>query len=659
MPFFAAVPRLSSRRPLIRRRRVRLWVEPLEARTLLSGAGLDLSTLFANAATHLAPLDGPGAGGYTPSQIRHAYGFDQITFANGTIAGDGSGQTIAIVNAYDHPNIVSDLHNFDATFGLPDPSFTKVVQLVGGRAPRVSAGWSLETALDVEWAHAIAPGANILLVEANTSSLSNLLAAVDYARAQPGVAAVSMSWGGGEFFGESSLDSHFTTPAGHSGVVFVAASGDDGGTGGAEWPSVSPNVLAVGGTSLNVSDASGTYQGESGWSGSTGGISALVSEPAYQLGAQSTGARTTPDVAFNADPNTGYAVYSSVPYFGIQGWFQVGGTSAGAPQWVGLVAIADQGRVLAGGAALDGAKDLLPALYNLPNDFNDVTTGSNAVASAGPGYDLVTGLGSPVANQLVADLAATSGSAALPSPGQGSAALTAQVTQKQPSAPAAPSKPTAPTAPSKPTQTKAPAATMSSSDTVNSLTSEAVLAISLLAGNTSQAPVSLPRTVIQPTGQAGQSAAVFLGVPGQPTLTVAGQHPIAAAETTEFLAVSPALDSSGGGVVPAADVLPETPPMQIPAKPADVPVVPDRSKPDERRDQPDSPMQTCDFCFTDGSTVALLGGPTSAALPVEEGESSTPAEPAIMAAALALVLGEYWGRRPRDVETQRRRSLPA
>jgi hypothetical protein len=628
-----------------------LWVEPLEARTLLSATGPDLSALFANAATHLTPLGGPGAGGYTPSQIRHAYGFDQITFANGTIAGDGSGQTIAIVDAYDDPNIAGDLANFDATFGLPDPSFTKVRQFVGGRAPRVSAGWSLETALDVEWAHAIAPGANILLVEANTSSLSNLLAAVDYARAQPGVAAVSMSWGGGEFFGESSLDSHFTTPAGHSGVVFVAASGDDGGTGGAEWPSVSPNVLAVGGTTLNVSDASGTYQGESGWSGSTGGISALVSEPAYQLGAQSTGARTTPDVAFNADPNTGYAVYDSVPYFGTQGWFEVGGTSAGAPQWAGLVAIADQGRVLAGGAALDGANDLLPALYNLPNDFNDVTTGSNAVASAGPGYDLVTGLGSPVANQLVADLAATPGPSSPPSSGQGSASLAAQTTPKQPTAPAAPSKPA---------QTKAPAATMSSSDTVNSLTSEAVLAISLLAGNTSQAPLSPPRTVIQPTGQAGQSAAVFLGVPGQPTLAVAGQHPIAAAETTEYLAVSPALDSSGGGVVPAADVQPESPSMQKPAKPADVPAVPENSKPDERRDESDSPMQTCDLCFTDGSTVALLGGPVSTALPAEEeAESGTPAEPAIMAAALALVLGEYWGRRPRDVETQRRRSLPA
>jgi hypothetical protein len=651
MSYFAAVPRLSSRKPLTKRRRVRLWLEPLETRTLLSATGPDLSSLFANAATHLTPLGGPGAGGYTPSQIRNAYGFDQITFANGTIAGDGSGQTIAIVDAYDNPNIANDLSTFDATFGLPDPSFTKVRQFVGGRAPRVSAGWSLETALDVEWAHAIAPGANILLVEANTSSLSNLLAAVDYARSQPGVAAVSMSWGGGEFFGESSLDSHFTTPAGHSGVVFVAATGDDGGAGGAQWPSVSPNVLAVGGTTLNVSDASGTYQGESGWSGSTGSISALVSEPAYQLGAQSTGARTTPDVAFNADPNTGYAVYSSVPYFGIQGWFQVGGTSAGAPQWAGLVAIADQGRVLAGGAALDGANDLLPALYNLPNDFNDVTTGSNAVASAGPGYDLVTGLGSPVANQLVADLAAVPGSASLPGSGQGSASHVAPVSQKQPAAPVAPSKPT---------QTKAPAATMSSSDTVNSLTSEAVLAISLLAGNTSQAPLSPPRTVIQPTGQAGQSAAVFLGVPGQPTLAVAGQHPIAAAETTEYLAVSPALDSSGGGVVPAADVQPESPSMQKPAKPADMPAVPENSKPDERRDESDSPMQTCDLCFTDSSTVALLGGPASTALPAEEeAESGTPAEPAIMAAALALVLGEYWGRRPRDVEAGRRRSLPA
>src|SRR5206468_2022041 len=129
--------------------------------------------------------------------------------------------------------------------------------------PAASVSWGLETSLDVEWAHAIAPGAKILLVEANSSSLTDLLAAVNYARNQPGVSVVSMSWGAGEWSGESAYDSTFTTPAGHAGVTFVASSGDSGSAGAPEWPSVSPNVLAVGGTQLSV-DASGNYVSETG-----------------------------------------------------------------------------------------------------------------------------------------------------------------------------------------------------------------------------------------------------------------------------------------------------------------------------------------------------------------------------------------------------------
>ena len=259
--------------------------------------------------------------GYTPAQIAQAYGFNQITFDGGTLKGNGAGQTIAIVDAYVDPNIASDLAKFDSQFGLAAPaSFTQYVQ----QGATTNAGWALETALDVEWAHAIAPGANIVLVEANNSSLSSLLSAVNYARDLSSVSVVSMSWGASEFSSESAYDSYFTTPAGHSGITFVASSGDGGA--GTTWPSVSPNVLAVGGTTLSTT-ASGNYVNETAWSDSGGGVSSFETEPSYQTSVESTGKRTTPDVAYDANPNTGFAVYDSVAYAGQSGWFEVGGTA--------------------------------------------------------------------------------------------------------------------------------------------------------------------------------------------------------------------------------------------------------------------------------------------------------------------------------------------
>ncbi|HEV3021617.1 MAG TPA: S53 family peptidase [Pirellulales bacterium] len=349
------------------------------------------SDLHALGVTNVTPQ------GFTPSQIRQAYAFNQIALAGG-VQGNGSGQTIAIVDAYDDPNIASDLHAFDATFGIADPpSFSKLNQRGGTAAPQADAGWSEEIALDVEWAHAMAPAANILLVEANSSSLTDLMAAVDVARGTPGVSVVSMSWGSSEFFGQTQYDSHFTTPAGHTPIVFVASAGDSGA--GAEWPAASPNVVAVGGTSLSISG--GTYAGESAWSGSGGGFSQVEREPSFQSGVQSSGARTIPDVAYDANPNTGVAVFDSVPVGGRSGWFEIGGTSAGAPQWAALLAIADQGRALGGQATLNGADT---ALYKLPaSDFHDVVSGSNGYRATA-GYDLVTGRGTPIASSVVRDL---------------------------------------------------------------------------------------------------------------------------------------------------------------------------------------------------------------------------------------------------------------
>ena len=208
-----------------------------------------------------------------------------------------------------------------------------------------------------------------------------------------------MSWAAGEFSGESSYDSYFTTPAGHVGVTFLAASGDSGGSAG--WPAVSPNVVAVGGTTLSLT-SSATRSTETAWSGSSGGFSRYESEPSFQTGVQSSGKRSTPDVAYDANPNTGFAIYDSVSYDGQSGWFCVGGTSAGSPQWAGLIAVADQGRVLAG---LGTLKSTDTSLYALPSsDFYDVTSGSNRGYRATTGYDEVTGLGAPLANLVIHNL---------------------------------------------------------------------------------------------------------------------------------------------------------------------------------------------------------------------------------------------------------------
>jgi subtilase family serine protease len=412
-------------------------VEALEDRLLLNGTPPIFRPPYELYSPNGSP--NPPTGALTPAQVRHAYCIDQIKF--GSVVGDGSGQTIAIVDAYDNPKLVSstsagfvnsDLHKFDVQFGLPDPpSFKKLDQNGGTNYPPTDpagAGnfnWEAEEALDVEWAHAIAPKANIILIEANDATDANLItAAVGLARQLPGVVVVSMSFGGAEFSGEAALDSVFTTPTSHKGVTFLASTGDNGSPG--EYPAYSPNVVAVGGTTLTISGAAGNYVGETGWSGSGGGISQFENQPGYQKGVvtQSTSKRTIPDVSFDADPNTGVAVYDSYNDVNNTGaWEQVGGTSLACPCWAGLIAIADQGRAVYGRSSLDGPSQTLPTLYNIAKnpsqyklDFHDIVSGSNGGFNAGPGYDLVTGIGSPVACQLVPFLAGPASSP--PPPGQ-------------------------------------------------------------------------------------------------------------------------------------------------------------------------------------------------------------------------------------------------
>ncbi len=409
-------PRLSAPRFLKFRNRPR--PECLEERSLLTGGAVGTVVTPAVGST-MGPyglFGGPPGLAYSPALISTAYGFNKIQFGDGSTKADGTGQTIAIVDAFDLPTIASDLAAFDSAYHLAaPPSFQKIDQTGGTNLPAANANWGVEIALDVEWAHAMAPGANIVLVEANSASTLDLMQAVKTAAGKASV--VSMSWGGQEFLGESFYDTLFATP----GVTFVSASGDNGGITGASFPSASPNVVSVGGTTLSTT-VTGAYKSETAWSGlvfqgSGGGVSALEPLPSYQgtaLGLHYATGRVTPDISYNASISptftgvyTGYGVFDS---YHEGGWNIVGGTSAGAPQISAMIAIADQGRVLNHLPTLSSHDTLAGVLYalaptlnqNTPSAyFHDVTVGFTAQGVAGHGFDRATGLGSPIANTLV------------------------------------------------------------------------------------------------------------------------------------------------------------------------------------------------------------------------------------------------------------------
>jgi subtilase family serine protease len=312
--------------------------------------------------------------GLSPAIIKSAYNFS-------TSATAGAGKTIAIVDAYDDPGAESDLAVFSQQFGLPactsaNGCFTKVDQRGGTSYPRKDAGWALEISLDLQWAHAIAPGAKIMLVEADSNSFTNLLAAEDYAKTH--AQYVSNSWGASEFAGEAAYDGHFA----QGGVSFFVSSGDAGLP--AEYPSASPNVISVGGTTLHFSG--GLFTSETGWSSGGGGCSSYETATAAQSGfAQYAqvgcgGSRATPDVSLDADPSSGVSVYDSTRYQGRSGWFTIGGTSASSPMWAGRAAIA--------GTVVDSA-----AVYGNGIVFRDIVSGNNG-ASCLVGYDLCSGRGS-------------------------------------------------------------------------------------------------------------------------------------------------------------------------------------------------------------------------------------------------------------------------
>lgn len=313
--------------------------------------------------------------GYTPDQIKTAYGI-------GSSVGTGKGKTIAIVVAYGNPGLAGDLASFDARFALPQAE--TAVHSLG--AAESDSDWAIETSLDAEWAHVMAPDAKLLVVEAASDDSADLLAAVDDAT-NSGAQIVVMSWGSEEHPLLASQDVHFS----NSGTVYLAAAGDGGV--GAVWPASSPNVISVGGTTL-VLDSSGNRLRESAWRSSGGGPSSIERAPSWQtlLGIRSA-ARSTPDVSFDADAATGVSVYCSGSS-GSGRWYCVGGTSLGAPSWGGIIADLNQNQDYIKNAGslyvLAGSTDYLDP----GGCFYDVTTGSNGLRAAA-GYDEVTGLGSP------------------------------------------------------------------------------------------------------------------------------------------------------------------------------------------------------------------------------------------------------------------------
>ncbi|HVD86918.1 MAG TPA: S53 family peptidase [Solirubrobacterales bacterium] len=327
--------------------------------------------------------------GYGPAQFRGAYGLPSAA---------PTAQTLAIVDAFDDPSIAGDLNTYSTQFGLPlcnstNPCFQKVNQSgsASGPFPRTDSGWAMEIALDVEVAHAACPNCKILLVEASSNSLSNLAAAVTTA-AKLGATEISNSYGGSEF--SSELSGTYAAPYEQPGVAVTVSSGDNG-YGSFGFPAALSSVITVGGTTLNLGSGN-TYGSESAWSGAGSGCSQYVVAPGWQSFLRAcAGKRGTADVAADANPATGAAVYDSVKYQGRSGWMQIGGTSLSAPLIAGVYA-------LAGGlpSGTSGASGLYPHLGD-GTVLHDVTAGSNGNCSTlmckgAAGYDGPTGVGTPL-----------------------------------------------------------------------------------------------------------------------------------------------------------------------------------------------------------------------------------------------------------------------
>jgi kumamolisin len=374
-----------------------------EQGTLLSNPA---ATGLAPAAAGLPPF--PGAAFETPASLGCVYQLVSTIVAgcnpNTVIEHPhGGSRTIAIVDAYDDPNAASDLSTFSSQFGLPAASFSVVYASGTQPAQDPTGGWEVEESLDIEMAHAMAPRANIILVEAASNSATDLFGAVTLAGslvAAAGGGEVSITWGGSEFLGEASNDPVFTAP----GVVYIVSTGDISGT---LYPSVSPNVIAAGGATVRRVAGGpffGNLKGQSVWQETGGGPSLFEPTPAFQDAIEggfpfwAQGSRGVPDLSFDSDPDTGVWFYDSIPISGVpnsaSNWYIGGGTSVAAPALAGIINVA-------GHFSSSSARELT-RIYNhgtFTSDYLDIASGDCGPYdgfSAKAGWDYCTGVGTPI-----------------------------------------------------------------------------------------------------------------------------------------------------------------------------------------------------------------------------------------------------------------------
>jgi len=395
---------------------------------------------------------------HTPAQIRAAYGLADLPAAGASLtsaqqAALGAGQTIYIIDAYHDATALADLNTFSARFGLPTCTNVPIATTAAmplatppaacqfsvvsstttsamtATVPAANSTWLPESKLDVQWAHAIAPLARIVLIEM-PNAMSNSILGANALATRMGPGAVSMSFGSSEAGWAPTTEGNFAG----AGMTYIAAAGDSGTQ--VLWPAVSSHVIAVGGTSLNWSGTGTRY--EAAWSKSGGGLSAYVALPAWQSGVTAAGGgalvrRAVPDVAFNADPMTGEYVALTLPG-AATAWQAFGGTSIAAPQWAGVVAVANALRLSNAKPVLgDFHAMLYQSIAGIPGtyaaSFGDVLDGANgscATCRAGAGFDQATGWGTPNSAQLLQALSgvATSSSGTSSSPTSSTAAPT-------------------------------------------------------------------------------------------------------------------------------------------------------------------------------------------------------------------------------------------
>lgn len=393
-----------------------------------------VGTAVPKATTYGCQLTTP-ASCYGPTQMRAAYGVDKLA-KSGL---NGRGRTIVIVDAYSSPALADDLKLFDQTFGLPAADLEQIAPdgtPAYDPADANQVGWSGEMTLDVEWAHALAPGAKIKLVLAKSNNDADILSATKYAIDNNIGDVISQSFGEAEICMDPALvaqQNKLFQRATAENITLLASSGDQGSAQptcdgssyfkAASTPATDPNVTAVGGTILDADGITGAYHGETVWNEPSyeaaggGGFSVLYGTPSYQKGNLHLPSRGVPDVSYNAAINAGVLTVWSPSGVEEDTVYRFGGTSAGSPQWAGLVALADQaahGRI---GAMNKTLYSLSHSKKNYANDFHDVTVGDNhfpgppAIAgfSAMKGWDAASGLGSPKADNLVPALAQHAG----------------------------------------------------------------------------------------------------------------------------------------------------------------------------------------------------------------------------------------------------------